>query len=1332
MSDSPATGSDRLAAVTAAVEEWKNQLINLGGRNQLLYYRDLKVGTLRLDEADPQSTRALINGKRVLLSKLFPATEQDPERMTTALKRTRTVWKKARENIEERGVETLFLALGMVTWNSATTAAAPNAPLFVNTLNIEPKGAGRSDFSLALNGEWEVNTTLLRLIDAEFGVSLDPDALLEGFVASAHAISPSMAGIIDTRGAIPGIAVNAGVVVGNFAYTKMPMVRDIEESVDFLAENDLIAAIAGDSAAHEAISANLGDPIDPSLPDRTSPHDEYLILDADSSQNTVINAVVDGRSVVIQGPPGTGKSQTIANLIATLTARNKKVLFVAEKRAAIEAVVKRLDSVGLGHLVLDLHGGISSKRAVAEQLGKSLELNGNIPQHDHTELHRTLATTRDHLNDYNLSLHRTWDPWGVSLWDVQVRLQGINKDLDLGTRFTNAQITALTSDIRLDAMEHLEEWAERTSDFRNGRTPWLGITANTADDVDNALDIARTIAHDAAPSVHSEVTLILDETGLSVPSSVEDWDDVLGVLGDLASLSDTIDHSFWELDLHSLAGDLDPARRGFWSRSWAQLSSLPYRDAKRTIREHIVGGRARGKKVVELVDNGAKIAETWIRLGGQLPPRLPSNLDQAQESHKALIHQLAAFGAYTTASLSDRSPADVGSHFRALEADQANLRQLPFIHNLETILIEIGLGPLIDSYRATKTPADRISAAFDLAWLDSIRSHILKNDPTLRGFNSRVHNRRVSEFRTADVEHRDTTAQRVARSVAEITTATANAHPEQEHIIRGEARRKTRHKPLRELINLAPDLLIGLRPCWVMSPLVVSQILPAKQLFDVVIFDEASQVLPADAIPALARAPQVVIAGDRLQLPPTIFFAARVDGAEPDDDSTPQAALTQGFESILDVTSSLLPEHMLTWHYRSQDEKLIAFSNYEIYGGGLTTFPGSGYDSVLRHELVPYQPGQDINTKSNPQEVQRVVDLIIEHAHTRPDETLGVIAMGIDHANRIDAALEERLRQEPDSTLEDFFSDNQPERPFIKNLERVQGDERDAIILSIGYSKDAHGRLAMRFGPINQDGGHRRLNVAVTRAKRRITLVSSFTGDEVDLSRTNSRGVEILRSYLKYVGSGGRELSGARVDVHLNPFELSVRDRLEQEGLQLIPQYGVSGFRIDFAVRHPEDPGRMILAIEADGASYHSSPTARDRDRLRQQVLEKVGWRFHRIWSTDWFNNKEKEVAKVMNAVHEALRSDGKPPNPQPVQPPPMHPTGSPQRDPRPRIGRGGNIDEYPDGELIDLIQWIQSDTLLRTDDELLTEAIAELGFRRRGKKIVNRINHAIRQANHS
>jgi len=607
---------------------------------------------------------------------------------------------------------------------------------------------------------------------------------------------------------------------------------------------------------------------------------------------------------------------------------------------------------------------------------------------------------------------------------------------------------------------------------------------------------------------------------------------------------------------------------------------------------------------------------------------------------------------------------------------------------------------------------------------------VRNEDASIAGFNGRTHDQFVDEFARFDRERLSVAAGRVRRAHAERAIAAMNANPEQDALVRREAAKKARHLPLRTLLAEAPEVMTALRPCWMASPLTVSQLLGGRRYFDVVLFDEASQILPEDAVPSLMRAGRAVVAGDRNQLPPTIFFMA---GDE--DEEAASEAPEEGFESLLDLMSSFLDPWSLDWHYRSRDESLIAFSNEHIYGERLVTFPGPGGRSTLSHVLVggntipaAEAPSSSADVDSPSAEVKQVVALILEHAATRGDESLGVIAMGLPHARRIEDALDVALRDRPD--LQPFFDLAGPEQFFVKNLERVQGDERDAILLTVGYGKDASGKLPYRFGPLLMKGGERRLNVAITRARKRLMLVSSFSHLDMDPVRSQARGVELLRQYLEYASRGGRRTDAAGT-APLDQYQKSVKDALTARGLSLEPLWGASRHRIDFAVRDPGDPTRFVLAIECDGPAYAASPTARDRDRLRPQQLAALGWKHHRIWSLDWFRNQAAEIERCLTAVAEASRPAAPVAGPTatsqlaPAAPPAGHSDMSP-RGTRPAIRIKNDIDDYSPREVASLLDWVTSDGRLRTDDELIDEMTDALGFKRRGTRIEAVVQEAI------
>jgi very-short-patch-repair endonuclease len=414
----------------------------------------------------------------------------------------------------------------------------------------------------------------------------------------------------------------------------------------------------------------------------------------------------------------------------------------------------------------------------------------------------------------------------------------------------------------------------------------------------------------------------------------------------------------------------------------------------------------------------------------------------------------------------------------------------------------------------------------------------------------------------------------------------------------------------------------------------VPKYLPPESIdFDLVVFDEASQVRPVDAFGSILRGDQTVVVGDNKQLPPTSFFDSAIDTG---GDDFEQQASDQ--ESILDLFRSRgAPEQMLQFHYRSRHESLIAVSNKEFYDNNLNVFPSPDAEREETGLFFNHLPDTTYDrggSRKNKGEAKEVARRVMEHARTKPELSLGVATFSSAQQDAIRDRLEYERRQDP--SCEDFFSGHPDEPFFVKNLESVQGDQRDVIFISVGYGRDDDGKVSMNFGPLNQQGGERRLNVLTTRAKLRCEVFTNLKAEDIDLHRTNARGVEVLKEYLKFAETGELDLatpSGRGPD---SPFEEAVAERLRDEGYRVEHQVGVAGFYIDLAVVDPERPGHYILGIECDGATYHSAKMARVRDRTRQAVLESLGWSIHRIWSTDWFRNPGEQLGRAVTAIERA------------------------------------------------------------------------------------------------
>ncbi|MGH8545684.1 MAG: DUF3320 domain-containing protein, partial [Gammaproteobacteria bacterium] len=549
------------------------------------------------------------------------------------------------------------------------------------------------------------------------------------------------------------------------------------------------------------------------------------------------------------------------------------------------------------------------------------------------------------------------------------------------------------------------------------------------------------------------------------------------------------------------------------------------------------------------------------------------------------------------------------------------------------------LAALVDACEQGAIQCTQLHTVFERSYAQWWLGAIIDREPVLSQFFSPEHKRKIEQFRLVDERYMELTRLLIqARLAQRVPGTTTSVLPNSEMgILKREIGKRRRHTPVRQLLQKIPNLLPRLKPCLLMSPMSVAQYLDAGYPpFDVVVFDEASQIPVWDAVGAIARGRQAVIVGDPKQLPPTTFFQRVEDDEEAEGDD-----VVEDLESILDdCIGAQIPWLPLDWHYRSRHESLITFSNYHYYGNRLLTFPSPALGLGVSWRHVPHGVYDKGKTRTNRAEAQAVVKEILRRLQ---DPELANYSIGVVTFSQAQQTLIEDLldaaRAEV-SEIDQHFAEDAEEPVFVKNLENVQGDERDVILFSICYGPDSIGRVSMNFGPMNRDGGERRLNVAITRARREVIVFSTLKADQVDLARSRARGVRDLKNFLEYAERGPAAIAEATqpdLDASFDsPFEEAVFDALVERGWQVHKQVGCARYRIDLAIVDPEVSGRYLLGIECDGANYHRAKTARDRDKLREGVLRDLGWALHRIWSTDWWTDPEREMRKLENALERA------------------------------------------------------------------------------------------------
>lgn len=1267
----PELSPQRRKLVMQAIDTWKRDLLDTTARNNLIYYRDLATGTLAFDGIESQVDNLLSKGQ-LRLSKAFKRSG-----VTRSFsKQAKSIYSTAKSNFEEKGVETMFLGIGLATWDeSQPKSRPPSAPVILLPVSLEQTGVGSSDFYLNVIGDAHFNPSLARRLNSDYSLGLNAGELDRQIVA-LNTITDCWSfcdDLIASAALVSNFQVDRKVVLGNFSYNKLSMVVDLDNAGEEMIGHDLIAAVCGDPDADAAVRAknNSCSIVDISDLDKVDPKGEFLVLDADASQSKAINTVLSGRDLVIQGPPGTGKSQTIANLIAALIAENKTVLFVAEKRAAIDAVFSRLRRVGLDHLLLDMHNGLHKKKSsFAQDINEAIQKHREILSESQTDptaqnnisisnMQGSLMDTRTALNKYSQAQSQIYEPWGLSMNQLLTDLIPLLSEIKSQIRYDSKEIVEINNQRKADIDRLLDSWFQKGGQQSPvGASPWHSLSLL---DLQQARVLSQEISNWRTDLMHlmNYTRQAAAYLGFISPLSLNDTYIQADVMQRTnIALSYFQPEVFYE-DLGAIKELLSPWRDGGMRRLKAQVSSEDYRKAQKLFKAHLTElGKTLSKEALldqldQLLDikyrwdalsNGRSAPSPYPQLEGltHLLPRVWQEWSNLQECFDG------PEGMFAFHNSMDRALEQL----EAILRDSSIVPAVVEINQIEQKIDELTFGRILNYVRSNRLNESQIQQFSNFVWLHSIFDYLIWQNPAIMPVTGPT--ALVDSFMKLDKEHILSGTERIKTIAAQNADNVITQNQLQAKVIDDQVTlkpRSPRRIPVRDFFDQATNVLQAVKPCWAMSPLVVSQALPAQRdLFDVVIFDEASQVAPSDAMLSILRGKQTVVSGDSNQLPPTAFFVN--NNEEPVDlDQGDPVVSSQDIESILNQLTSILPEEMLLWHYRSHDEKLIAFSNTYIYNSALITFPGISIDSVISHQLVPVTriPASQAEG-DNVAEAERVIDLIMDHIDQRPNESLGVIAMGVGYSNLINELWDKKLsdlRNNPPSNwsdrkqenLDNFLDPNRGEPFFIKNLERVQGDERDSIILTIGYSPNPHtGAMRYNFGPINKPGGERRLNVAVTRAKRHMTVVSSFSSKDMDPAKLNDKGPVFLKNYLSYAESNGTNLGQlTRKPPRLNPFEIQIQRELEKAGLDLTPQYGVSGYFIDFAVKHPNKPGQYLLAVECDGATYHSSPTARARDRLRQQHLENLGWEFSRIWSTDWFRDPEAQVQKVLNDYQAAL-----------------------------------------------------------------------------------------------
>ncbi|PKH07035.1 DUF3320 domain-containing protein [Moritella sp. Urea-trap-13] len=1233
--------------------------------------------------------------------------------------------------IQEQGVDLLYLATGFIKWHESDVSDKPRyAPLVLIPVEMTRNAAGESFKINFTDAELGPNLTLAAKLKSEFGIILPTFEVDEEFTLEGYFEQVSQAIKTEPRWALEPNK----IAMGFFSFGKFQMYQDLSDDAwpegKKPHQHSVISKLFGDGFEVDRTEL-AGADMDVNTVEKL-----HLVLDSDSSQTEAVLAAKAGSNLVIQGPPGTGKSQTITNIISQALADNKKVLFVAEKMAALEVVKRRLDNCHLGDAVLELHSHKANKKSVLAALESSLLQDEPLSPSRHEDIHK-LTELRAKLDQYceaaNTSILGSDKSYVTALgeslkferltlgidaqplpmatqWNAREYNQALGKIQELVTHldehqapnnncFSTTSLDDFSPVLQKQVNSTLIKAIAETDKLIAETLQITSMLSLTTPEVlaDCYAVIAQTITMIEKPDFgdidcskalwlkHGDKLVELITQGIELDKQKQilaetfidaafdfDWLSVRSGLVNYGSKWWRFCSGNYRSAKASLAGMMKQGLQGNATDWLSQVDALlAYKSACQRFNEQntllvtSVGSDWQGSqtdwqhvqtaalwlqqcylsipaKQQEQAQDGSDVWESYVTqpLPAEFDQAFVVRITQLQTDITALLNELATqlhiesplLITRLQLTLIDQMVAD-DTHAWTIDLD--DVYALTRFNRLKAECLGLELEDWALSAAGWQHEPMLLKQQFELSYYRELINYAYSNIDEIRYFDRVAHEKVIEEYKLVDSQLFTFSQEALVRRLFDNQPdATAKGEVE---ILRREFNKKRRQLPLRRLLIQAGRAVQQIKPVFMMSPMSVATYLqPGVVEFDLVVFDEASQVKVADALGAILRAKQVIVVGDTKQMPPTDFFGKQLEI----DDEEAENSVTADMESILGMfLSAGTPERMLKWHYRSRHESLIAVSNQEFYNNQLLIFPSPGINPMAKGLSFNHDPSSSYdkgNSRTNLVEAQTVAKAVMLHAQTKPSMTLGVVAFSIAQSNAILFEVERLRKEQPE--LEHFFANRDDgEHFFVKNLENVQGDERDTIFISIGYGRTAEGRLGLSFGPLNRDGGERRLNVLISRARMAMEVFANFTATDMGTSDASPFGVRALKHFLQYAETGvlvKQEETGKAPD---SPFEEEVIYAIQQLGYKVEPQVGCAGFYIDIAVRDPNNPGRYMLAVECDGATYHSSRSARDRDRIRQNVLEGLGWRFHRIWSTDWFRNAHKETQRLDDCIKASI-----------------------------------------------------------------------------------------------
>ena len=1169
--------------------------------------------------------------------------------------RMKQLYRSAKLAVEEDGAGTLFLACGFLKWNDDGKTEPYYAPLVLVPVELKRK-IGLGKYAMKKTDEdVSINITILEKLRQDFDINIEE----LGGELPCDASGVDVKAILDTfRGAVApkdGWEIVDACVLGMFSFSQFVMWNDLHNHREEISANKIVKSLLEGGLTWDY------EDMERSAASFTDDGSVYLPISADSSQLYAIRRAKDGASFVLHGPPGTGKSQTITSMIANAIADGKKVLFVAEKKAALDVVYSRLGKIGIAPFCLELHSNKVRKSYVLDQLETAM-----------AERVKAVATSGDgyqSMKDNVIARRAELDSYMTALCETQSCGYSLFEMLNVYGKYKASPDVILDEGFEQDMSEaKVAACKAALGELKasgKGLSGVLGAVKATEYSQDTKVQLAPELdsLEQAADRLESAVRAFV--AAYPKTGSGEDFASVRrladAVVRYTKARADILKD--WTPEFLALDGAAKKAELAAAESKFALFRSGAVGKVYDSVKAYDKSGAHRGDLDAQLDSLNAYKAE-YSAYGFEadspkMSPVMTDLLACKDDYSKAYGAVKARLGLEDEVLMPDNgSIAAVKALISDIRTNENSIRSKTIFNACAARCAELKISGVVKAFEDGVISEDQLEPAFSKAWSKLMACGIIDSTPVLKGFSGKIFDEKVKQLKKISDDFELMTRQeiyhKIAASLPEIKDITAAASSGLGTLQKA-IKSKGRNISIRSLLTGIQGLILNITPCVLMSPMSVAQfIAPSSDpMFDLVVFDEASQLPTCKAVGVIARGKEAVIVGDPKQMPPTSFFKEQVSYEEDPE--------TEDLESILDDCLAVsMPETHLLWHYRSRHESLIAFSNKAFYENKLYTFP-SVDDQTSLVTLTKCAGSFDSGkTRTNEAEAASLTEELVKCFKNaeKSGRTYGIVTFNIQQQSLIEDKIDEECRKDPEFEKWAFGGE---EPIFIKNLENVQGDERDVILFSVNYGPDEEGKVSMNFGPINKDGGWRRLNVAVTRSRCEMKVFSSLPSEKIKAGEGSPEGVLAFKRFLMYAeqntlwdsdlapapDAGNSTVSFVDINAKTRGIKESIRTALAAEGYSADTDIGKSGFKVDVGVIDPDDPESYCLGILIDGSSVNTGASASTREIEQPAMLRSLGWNVIKIWSLEWWEDPKKVIAQCIDAINNRNKPD---PDPEPTE----------------------------------------------------------------------------------